>query len=317
MKCAVVGAGGQHGSYMCDLLLSEGHEVHACVRPRTTGAWSNLEAAVEAGARVKLMDIESLETIHRLATGGYDEIYWFAAMTHIEHSFRNPLLALETNATAPTMMMEALRHWNPMTRFYFAGTSEMLPTTTSGWQDEQGQLGARSPYAAAKVAAYLMAQVYRQAFSLPVVVGITFNSESPRRGPSFVTQKICQGVASFAQGGDPVVLANLTAKRDWHHAKDTVRGIRAAMLHGGDTFVFASGESRSVGEWAQQVCDYFKVPLERAVKVDDKLSRPLDVAYLCGNPAKAESLLGWVRQYNFYDIVHEMCEAAGARLSRY
>ena len=318
MKCAVVGAAGQHGSYMCDLLLAEGQEVHGYVRPCTTRDWPPyVFAAVDAGMKLKLGDVMSQATLLELATGGFDEIYWFAAMTHISHSFEAPILSLATNVMAPATMLDMLRKYSPQTRVYFAATSEILPTTSSGWQDENGQLGARSPYAVSKVAAYLFCKVYREAFGLPVVIGITFNSESPRRGPDFVTQKICRGIARFAHGGSPVTLGNLAAKRDWHHAKDTVRGIRAAMLAEPDTFVFASGESRSVKEWAHDVCRYFKVPAEEAIKVDPAQARPLDVPYLCGNPAKAETILGWTREYTYYDLVHEMCEAARARSSHY
>jgi GDPmannose 4,6-dehydratase len=307
----ITGVAGQHGSYMADLLLSHNYKVVGLVRPRTTSLATNTTRALANGLILHSGDLLSPNTIHDIVVGGYDEVYHFAATSHVEDSFRCPVETLETNTVATARLLEALRRHSPQTRLYFAGTSEMMPTTMAGKQAEGGQFGAHSPYAASKVAAFLLCQLYREAYGMHVVTGITFNSESPRRGPNFVTQKICQGVAAFKRGGPPVRLATLKPHRDWHHAWDTVRGIHAAMrFPTPDTYVFASGESHSVGEWADLVCQHFEVPRGLAIHVESDMARPQDVLHLCGDPSKAERVLGWTRRYSFASIVTEMCEHA-------
>jgi len=307
-RALVTGAAGQDGSYLCELLLGKGYEVTALVRPSTTNTLRNIYHILDK-LRVVRGDVRDINVIHGLAQQGYEEVYHLAALSHVGESFTNPHEVIEVNLGGTINLLEQLRRYSPSTKLYWAGTSEMLPNGDKPDFDT-ARLGARSPYAASKIAAYHMCDVYRQAYDMFITCGVAYNHESPRRGLNFVTQRLVQGVREFLRSGKPIKMGNPHARRDWHHAKDTVQGMYLAMHYDNVPydFTFASGEEMSVEEFAVAVCKYYGVSVGDAVKWGEVEQRPLDVAALRGNPRKAEVWLGWHREYDFHRLVESMCE---------
>jgi GDPmannose 4,6-dehydratase len=283
------------------------------IRPSGDGRKDRLANCIpQADFKLIYGDITDPAFPYQLAAGQFDEVYLLAAQTHVMQSYLAPTVALETNALAPARILDALHKVSPTTKVYFAATSEMFGTMPEGVKaDESYPLSGQSPYAAAKVAAHLLCRVYRE-MGLFVVSGIGFNHESVRRGPEFVTRKIGLGVRAFKETGKPVVLGNLTAKRDWHHASDTVRGMWLSLqTPTPDEFVFASGEARSVLSLASIVCARFGVDPEEAITTSPVEKRPWDVNYLCGNATKANNQLGWWPKVSWEALVEDICRETG------
>lgn len=310
-RAFITGAAGQDGSYMVDLLLNKGYEVHGLVRPsgedrlwRLTGALHNKKFNLHYG------DINDPSLPFDVAEADYDELYHFAAQTQVMQSYEAPEYSFQTNTVSVTRFLDALLKYSPKTKFYFAATSEMFGDMRPPQRgNESFPLGGRSPYAAAKIAAHLTCRVYRKR-GLFVVSGIGFNHESRRRGENFVTRKIGLGVQKFKTTRMPVVLGNVRAQRDWFHAKDMVRGAWLAMQHDQpDEFVFSMGRTHTVMEFARLVCDYLNVDVNEAICVNPAHRRPWDVDYLCGDPEKARTVLGWEPVYSIKDIVMDVCNA--------
>jgi len=305
----VTGAGGQDGSYLCEKLLAEGYEVSGLIRPSGDGRRYRLANCINS-PYFKLVygDIIDPAFPHILASKTWDEVYLLAAQTHVMQSYHAPTVAMETNAMATTRILDALFRTSPKTRVYFAATSEMFGTMQPGEKaDENYQLAAQSPYAAAKVASHLLCRVYREK-GFHVSSGISFNHESCRRGAEFVTRKIGLNIRNRGK----VTLGNIDSCRDWHHAQDTVEGMwRALQMPTGDEYVFASGVARSVRDLAEAVCDYFDTPYKDAISVAESEKRPWDVDYLCGDASKAETILGWKPQISWDDLVANICSPEG------
>jgi GDPmannose 4,6-dehydratase len=255
-------------------------------------------------------DITNTFFPHQVAAQNFDEIYLLAAQTHVMQSYATPTLALETNALAVARLLETIR---PTTRIYFAATSEMFGTIPMGQRAaEDFPLAAQSPYAAAKVASHLLCRVYREKGYF-IVSGISFNHESCRRGPEFVTRKLGLGVNDFRTTGIPVSLGNIHSHRDWHHSKDTVHGMWLSLQQ--DTpreYVFASGTSYSVRELAEKVCEYFGVPYDDAIHVTENQKRPWDVTYLKGDPSFAFDKLKWKPEITWNGLVEDICKPKGS-----
>ena len=223
-RALVTGAGGQDGSYMCDLLLREGYLVTGMVRPSGDYRTKRLQSALGNNA-FKLAQANILDPAipFHIAEGKYDEVYHFAAQSHVQHAFNTAPHTIEINAVVPARLLDALWFKSPQTKFFFAATSEMFGGMKPGERaNELSPLMARSPYAAAKVAAHLLCRIYRER-GMFCVSAISFNHESRRRGENFVTRKLGLGVKRFKDTGVKVGLGNLQARRDWHHAEDTVR----------------------------------------------------------------------------------------------
>lgn len=309
-KTAVItGVAGQDGSYLAELLLSKGYEVYGLLRSSGRDVYHNLANVLdEPNFHLTHGDILHRETLQDIAASHVDEIYHLAALSHVGQSFDNPLLSFESNALATIRLLEYIRSESPLTKLYLASTSEMLSRDTldSFLGDEDSALNAHSPYAVGKVTGHLMGKVYREAFDMFIVSGIAYNHESRRRGPKFVTKKIADGLRS----GKQVCLGKVDTYRDWHHAQDTVYGMWLAMQHNvPDSYVFASGKARSVKEFALEACKVFGVEYEDAIYSDPSIFevRPWDVDYLCGNPLKAQSILGWDRKWSFEEMVGDVC----------
>ncbi len=301
----VTGAAGQDGSYMCELLLNLGYEVHALVRSTDPKRLTNLLPSMNDRNFVLIEgDLLDPFIIRDAALAKFDEVYHFAAQSHVGHSFNIPNYTFAVNATATINLLNEFLDNSPKTRIYFAGSSEMFPHITTG--DEHNPLGANSPYAASKVAAFLMGKVNREAYGQFFVGGIAFNHESPRRPETFVTQKIVRGLIRYKQRGIKLQLGNLDARRDWHDARDTVRGIYLVTTHDTpDDWVFASGQDFSIRQFLDIAAEVINVSVEDAIEIDASLIRPKDVDFLRGDPSMVENL-GWERQYSLMDTVESM-----------
>jgi GDPmannose 4,6-dehydratase len=300
MKHAIVtGAGGQDGSYLCELLIEQGYKVGAIVRiggnPRYLRPHPNL--------RIYFSDIRSWEIQRSIIDATPDELYHLANPTHVRQSYDDPESGLEVGALVTTRLLEGLRKRSPRTRVYHAGSSEMFPYAF-------GNLGALSPYAVGKVAAHLMAGVYRDAHDMFVVSGIAYNHESARRPPRFVTMKLACAALRYKQTGARVRLGHVTAQRDWHHAKDTARGMWMA-LQGDEPLpvVFASGVARSVEQLAHTIFDAANVRYEDVVETTGapEIARPLDPPLLLGRPLPPP---GWALTISFEEMVQDLLRGA-------
>ena len=317
MKTAIItGVAGQDGSYLAELLLEKGYFVIGVDRRRVHHEARQLIHHLEGKPMFKLVDGDITDTsfIYRLmADYTPHEYYNLAAMSHVGQSFTQPMQSMEVTGLAVLAPLEAMRKISKDTKFYQASTSELfggLNCPEEGY-NEESPLDPRSPYAVAKEAAYRYVRLYRESYGLFACQGILFNHESSRRGLDFVTRKITDGVAQIVVGkAESITLGNLDAYRDWGHAEDYVRA-QWLMLQQDepDDFVIATGESYSVEDFlkaafaAVEIDDY-----NRYVKQDPRFMRPSEVPYLRGNPAKAESVLGWERNYDFQALLDDMVE---------
>jgi len=305
-RALVTGAAGQDGSYMCELLLEKGYTVTGLVRPSGDNRLNRLKNCI-GHAQFILHSADVLDPyslISWLWPHAFEEIYHFAAQTHV-HQGARAAQTLQVNSVVPAVMLDEL---GPKTKLYFPSTSEMFGDMEVGTRaDETHPLSARSPYAASKVAAHLLCRVFRKRGKF-VVSGIAFNHESARRGENFVTRKTALGVKHFLKTGKKVQLGNIAAMRDWHHAKDTVRGIYLAMQHDTpDEYVFASGTVGSVGFLVSEICQHLGTTRKEAVEITQAEFRPWDVEYLCGNPAKAKRVLGWEPEISWPEMIEDIC----------
>jgi len=313
MKSALItGVCGQDGSYLAEVLLGKGYQVFGLDRPGgDTSIRQRNIAHLRGNPNFMLIPGDLLDnyTIAAIAHAGYDEIYHLAAQSHVGQSFESPVTTANINFISTTKMLDQLSRISPDTKLYFAATSEMFGRMQVGDSaNEHYPLTAHSPYAVSKIAAFEMCKVYRRAHGMYIVNGISFNHESPRRGPDFVTKRIADGIKRYLKTGMTLKLGNVEAFRDWHHAIDTANGMYLAMQQ--DTpadYVFASGEAHSVREWLSATCRLANVdPKDAAITNTDSQNRPLDVNYLRGNPTKAEQVLGWRRTYNFQQLVEDV-----------
>jgi len=304
-RAFITGVTGQDGSYLAEYLLTLGYEVHGLIRPSGDDRLTRIHTLPLVYHYGDILD-PTLPS--RISLMRFDEVYHLAAQTQVMQSYHTPSLAMETNATSVARLLEALWLHSPDTRMYFAATSEMFGSMAPGTKaNESHPLAAQSPYAAAKVAAHLLCRVYRER-GMYVSSGIAFNHESCRRGVNFVTRKLGVGVGRYKQGGPPVTLGNMTAMRDWHHARDTVRAMHSSLQQPtADEYVFASGTPRTVESLARDVCAYHGVNMDAAILVMESERRPWDVEYLCGDAGKARDVLGWEPIVTWDQLVEDIC----------
>jgi GDPmannose 4,6-dehydratase len=314
----ITGITGQDGSYLAELLLGKGYEVHGVVRRSSTmnrGRIDHLQHANPShpeGSRFLLHygDMTDSGGLNRLVkTVRPDEIYNLAAQSHVQISFDQPEYTGDADGLGTTRLLEAVRTMGLPTRLYQASTSEMFGTSPPP-QNEATPFHPRSPYAAAKLYAHWMTVNYREAHQLFACSGILFNHESPRRGENFVTRKITRGVAQIVSGkADTLRLGNLDSKRDWGHARDYVEAMWMMLQQDqADDYVIATGVMRSVREFAEAAFDTVGLDWQKYVVVDDAYFRPAEVRELRGDASKAMKNLGWKPTSTFEQIVHEMVE---------
>ncbi len=300
-RALITGITGQDGSYLAELLLEKGYEVHGMIRRSSTFNTSRIDHlyvdAHDPDARLflhygDLTDGSRLVTlIERVAP---DEIYHLGAQSHVRVSFDEPEFTGDTTGLGTTRLLEAIRVAQSPTRFYQASSSEMFGATPPP-QNESTPFYPRSPYGAAKVYSYWMARNYREAYGMFAVNGVLFNHESPRRGETFVTRKITRAAARIAAGlQSELWLGNLDAARDWGYAKEYVEAMWL-MLQADEPrdYVVATGTSYTVRDFVQFSFERVGLDWEKYVRFDERYLRPTEVDNLIGDASLAESVLGW------------------------
>jgi GDPmannose 4,6-dehydratase len=317
-RALITGITGQDGSYLAELLLDHGYEVHGMVRRASTEKFERIE---HVRSRITLhqgdlLDPRSLGDTLRAARP--DEIYNLAAMSFVAVSWVQPTLTAEFTGVGVTRMLEATREACPEARFYQASSSEMFGKVRQVPQTEETPFYPRSPYGVAKAYGHFITVNYRESYDLRASSGILFNHESPRRGLEFVTRKITWHAAAIRHGlTDHVALGNLDAERDWGYAKDYVVAMWLMLQR--DTpedYVIATNESHSVRECVQIAFDEAGVDdWERHVRIDPQFLRPAEVDHLIGDYRKAERDLGWRPSTNFEELIRLMTRADLERLS--
>jgi GDPmannose 4,6-dehydratase len=319
-KALITGITGQDGSYLAELLLEKGYEVHGLVRRSSSFNTWRIDHIREQIVRHygDLVDQNSL--VRALEALEPDEVYNLAAQSHVKVSFEMPEYTTDVTAIGVLRVLDAVRDLGLATRVYQAGSSEMFGLVQETPQSEATPFHPRSPYAVSKVYGHWMAINYRESYGMHVSNGILFNHESPRRGENFVTRKITMGVAAIKQGrAKELRLGNLEAKRDWGYAKDYVEAMwRILQQERPDDYVIATGETHSVREFCEEAFGCVGLDWREFVKVDPKYFRPAEVDLLLGNPAKARKVLGWEPRVTFKELARLMVEAdlemAGKRL---
>lgn len=326
-KAFISGITGQDGSYLSELLLSKGYEVHGMIRRasnfntyRVDELYDNPNFKLHYG---DLSDSSSLNNLMRSIQP--DEVYNLGAQSHVKVSFETPEYTADIDALGTLRLLEAIKNNCPKARYYQASSSEMYGKVEETPQKETTRFHPRSPYGVAKVFAFYITLNYRESYDMFCCNGVLFNHESPRRGRTFVTRKITRALADIKLGKqDVLVLGNMDAKRDWGHAKDYVEAMWLMLQQDKpDDYVIATGETHSVREFVELAAKEIGFDLEwkgkglseigidkktgkAIVRVDEKYFRPAEVDLLLGDPSKANKILNWKPKYSFEDLVKEM-----------
>jgi len=311
-RALITGITGQDGSYLAELLLDEGYEVHGMVRRASTEKFDRIEHLRDRITlhQGDLLDQRSLGDTLRAARP--DEVYNLAAMSFVALSWVQPTLTADFTGVGVTRMLEALREVCPQARFYQASSSEMFGKVREVPQNEQTPLYPRSPYGVAKVYGHFITINYRESYNLHATSGILFNHESERRGLEFVTRKITWHAAAIKHGlREKLALGNLDAKRDWGYAKDYVRAMWLMLQQDEpEDFVIATGETHTVRDCVRIAFDEAGLgDWERFVEIDPQFLRPAEVDLLIGDPTKAKERLGWVPETSFEELIRLMTRA--------
>lgn len=318
----ITGITGQDGSYLAELLLSKGYEVHGLIRRSSTFNTSRIDHLYvdphEPDARLflhygDLSDGARLVTL--LSRISPDEVYNLAAQSHVRVSFDEPEHTGDTTGMASTRILEALRVGKVDCRYYQASSSEMFGATPPP-QDEDTPFYPRSPYGAAKVYSYWMARNYREAYGMFAVNGILFNHESPRRGETFVTRKISRAVARIKAGLDShLYMGNLDAIRDWGYAPEFVEGMwRMLQADEPTDYVLATGDAFTVRDFLEAAFSHVDMDWRDHVRFDERYLRPTEVDALIGDASKANEILGWKPSVRAPELARIMVDADIAAL---
>ncbi|HEY3663155.1 MAG TPA: GDP-mannose 4,6-dehydratase [Chthoniobacterales bacterium] len=317
-KALITGITGQDGSYLADLLLEKGYEVHGIIRRASTFNTSRIDHLYADphinGVRMFLHygdlsdSVNLVKLIYELKP---DEIYHLAAQSHVRVSFDIPEYTSDVTGLGTIRILEAIRETGIRSRFYQASSSEMFGKVQEVPQVETTPFWPRSPYGVAKVFAYWATVNYRESYGLCASNGILFNHESPRRGETFVTRKITRAVAAIKHGlQNELFLGNLDAKRDWGYAPEYVEGMWRILQHDeGDDFVLATNETHTIREFLDIAFGRVDLDWKKYVKHDGRYERPAEVDLLIGNPAKAKKLLDWEPKVRFRELVEIMVDA--------
>jgi GDPmannose 4,6-dehydratase len=310
-RALITGISGQDGSYLAELLLEKGYEVHGLVHGSTDRRFDRLEPIRDRITLYPgdLLDEHSL--IGVLTRSAPDEIYNLAAMSSVAESWKLAVATAEYTAVGVTRILEGIRQVCPEARFYQASSSEMFGRARETPQTERTPFYPRSPYGVAKVYGHFITVNYRESFGLHASSGILFNHESPRRGEAFVTRRISRGVASIKLGlSDELVLGNLDVRRDWGHAKEYVEAMWLMLQQDdADDYVIGTGVSHSVRDLVDAAFACVDLKADDHVRIDPELARPADIEELVADPAKARETLGWEPQVSFEEVVEMMVRA--------
>jgi len=314
-RALITGITGQDGSYLAELLLSKGYEVHGMVRRSSSENFERIDHLREQVTlhQGDLLDQYSLSLV--LEQSQPDEVYNLAAQSFVPTSWSQPILTGEFTGLGVAKVLEAIRHTRPKTRFYQASSSEMFGKVREVPQTEATPFYPRSPYGVAKVYGHHITVNYRESFGLYAVSGILFNHESPRRGLEFVTRKITDGVARILSGKSKnLALGNLDAKRDWGFAGDYVEAMWMMLQQPTpEDFVIATNEMHTVRDLCEIAFGRVGLDAQDHVVIDPAFVRPAEVDGLIGNPAKAKTRLGWSPKVSFRQLVEMMVDADVAR----
>jgi GDPmannose 4,6-dehydratase len=317
-KALITGITGQDGSYLAELLLGKGYEVHGLIRRASTFNTGRIDHIYQdphlPGTRIFLHygDLsDGSQLTNLLYSLQPDEIYHLGAQSHVMVSFEMPEYTGDTTGLGTIRLLEAVRKSGNRTRFYQASSSEMFGKVQEIPQRELTPFYPRSPYGVSKVYAYWITVNYREAYNLYGCNGILFNHESPRRGETFVSRKITKAAARIKLGLDKeVYLGNLDAKRDWGYAGDYVEAMWLMLQQEDpDDYVIATGETHSVRDLLDLAFGHLDLDWKQYVKIDERYNRPTEVDLLIGDATKAKRKLGWEPKVNFKELIIMMVEA--------
>jgi GDPmannose 4,6-dehydratase len=310
-RALITGISGQDGSYLAEILLAKGYEVHGLVHGSVQGPFERLDGitgdlTLHQG---DLLDEHSLVGVLRKSAP--DEVYNLAAMSSVAESWRLAVATAEYTAVGVTRILEGIREVCPDARFYQASSSEMFGRAREMPQSERTPFYPRSPYGVAKVYGHFITVNYRESFGLHASSGILFNHESPRRGREFVTRRISQGVAAIKLGlANELVLGNLDVRRDWGYAKEYVEAMWLMLQQDepGD-YVIGTGVSHSVRDLVEAAFACVGLSADDHVRIDPELARPADIEELVADPSRARERLGWEARTSFEELVEKMVQA--------
>ena len=331
-RALITGITGQDGSYLAELLLEKGYEVHGMIRRSSSLNTERIDHLYHnPNLKLHYGDVtDSLTILNILKKWPPDEIYNLAAQSHVAVSFETPEYTATVDALGTLKILESVRILNldQCTKVYQASTSELYGKVQEVPQKETTPFYPRSPYGVAKLYGFWIVKNYRESYNMFACSGILFNHESPRRGFNFVTKKIVDGLKAFENRGTVLKLGNMNALRDWGHAKDYVRAMWLMLQQDKpDDYVVATGVQYSVRQFVEACAPYFNIDIEWqgeginevgidrktgniVIQVDERYYRPSEVETLLGDPSKAKSVLGWEPEYDFNSLVKEMCEEA-------
>src|SRR3954452_3970457 len=316
-RALITGISGQDGSYLAELLLDKGYEVHGLVRGSTDRRFELIEPFADRLSLHPgdLLDESSLVNVLRVSEP--DEVYNLAAMSSVAESWRLAVATAEYTAVGVTRLLEGIREVCPEARFYQASSSEMFGRARETPQSESTPFYPRSPYGVAKVYGHFITVNYRESFDMRACSGILFNHESPRRGESSATRRVSEGVAKIKLGlDDELVLGNLDVRRDWGYAKEYVEAMGLMLQRDEATdFVIGTGVSPSVGDFVDAAFACVGLKREDHVRIDPDLVRPADIEEVVADPSKAKRELGWEAKTTFEQVVELMVRAALAALA--
>jgi GDPmannose 4,6-dehydratase len=310
MRALITGITGQDGSYLAELLLEKGYQVHGIIRRSSSISTDRIDHIfndlhLHYG---DLTDYNSLQ--HILSESKPDEVYNLGAMSHVRTSFDIPIYTSMATGLGTLNMLEAIAHYDHI-KFYQASSSELFGSVREIPQTELTPFYPRSPYGVAKQFAYWSTVNYREAYGMFACNGILFNHESPRRGETFVTQKIVKAaVRILRKQQDKLILGNLNAIRDWGYAKDYVEAMHLMMQQDkADDYVIATGHVHTVKDFVEETFNYLGLDWTKYIVIDERYFRPTEVDLLQGDPSKAKAVLGWEPKVKFEELVRIMVDA--------
>lgn len=307
MRALITGITGQDGSYLAELLLSKGYEVHGIIR-RSSNFNTQRINHIFNKLHLHFGDLSDSTSLRSIITKSKpDELYHLAFQSHVKVSFELPEYTAESGAIGTLRLLEAIKDINPKIKFYNAGSSEMFGSAPPP-QNESTIFQPRSPYACAKVFSYHITKNYRESYGIFACNGILFNHESPRRGETFLTRKVTLAAARIKHGlQDKLIIGNTGAKRDWGDARDYVRAMWMMLQHSEpDDFVIATGKSISVLEFIKLVFKRIDLDYNKYVEIDHKYFRPAEVDALKGDYSKAKKILGWEPEISLDKMISDM-----------
>lgn len=309
MKALITGITGQDGSYMAELLLEKGYEVHGLVRRSSAGNTRRIDHILDK-ITLHIGDLSDVNNLVKvLQEVKPDEIYNFAAMSQVRLSYEIPAYTGAVTGLGFAHLIEAVRLVCPQAKVYQASSSEMFGKVLEVPQRETTPFYPRSPYGCAKAYAFYLGRAYREGYRLRIYNGILFNHESPRRGDEFLSKKVVKAAVKIKYGlQDELVLGNLEAKRDMGYAKEYMEGVYKIMQGEPDDFIIATSETHSMQEFVEEVFNYLGMNFVNYVSIDESLKRPAEVDYLQGDASKIKEKLGFEPKVKFHQLVKIMVD---------